>query len=34
MRLVLSPAYVFFASEESSYITAEILAITGGQPDA
>ena len=26
------PAYVFFASQESSYITAEMLAVTGGQP--
>jgi hypothetical protein len=23
---------VFFASQESSYITAEMLAVTGGQP--
>jgi NAD(P)-dependent dehydrogenase (short-subunit alcohol dehydrogenase family) len=28
----LAPAYVFFASQESSYITAEMLAVTGGQP--
>jgi NAD(P)-dependent dehydrogenase (short-subunit alcohol dehydrogenase family) len=28
----VAPAYVFFASGESSYITAEILAVTGGQP--
>ncbi|HEV2087221.1 MAG TPA: glucose 1-dehydrogenase [Cryptosporangiaceae bacterium] len=28
----LAPAYVFFASQESSYVTAEILAVTGGQP--
>ncbi|KAG5182001.1 short-chain dehydrogenase/reductase SDR [Tribonema minus] len=27
----LASAYVFFASQESSYITAEILALTGGQ---
>ncbi len=27
-----APAYVFFASQESSYITAEMLAVTGGQP--
>jgi NAD(P)-dependent dehydrogenase (short-subunit alcohol dehydrogenase family) len=28
----VAPAYVFFASKESSYITAEMLAVTGGQP--
>jgi NAD(P)-dependent dehydrogenase (short-subunit alcohol dehydrogenase family) len=28
----LAPAYVFFASPESSYITAEVLAVTGGSP--
>jgi NAD(P)-dependent dehydrogenase (short-subunit alcohol dehydrogenase family) len=28
----LAPAYVFFASQESSYITAEMLGVTGGQP--
>jgi NAD(P)-dependent dehydrogenase (short-subunit alcohol dehydrogenase family) len=28
----VAPAYVFFASQESSYITAEMLAVTGGQP--
>ena len=28
----LAPAYVFFASAESSYITAEVLGVTGGQP--
>jgi NAD(P)-dependent dehydrogenase (short-subunit alcohol dehydrogenase family) len=28
----LAPAYVFFASAESSYITAEMLAVTGGSP--
>jgi NAD(P)-dependent dehydrogenase (short-subunit alcohol dehydrogenase family) len=28
----LAPAYVFFASPESSYVTAEVLAVTGGQP--
>jgi NAD(P)-dependent dehydrogenase (short-subunit alcohol dehydrogenase family) len=28
----LAPAYVFFASQESSYVTGEILAVTGGQP--
>jgi NAD(P)-dependent dehydrogenase (short-subunit alcohol dehydrogenase family) len=28
----LAPAYVFFASQESSYITGEILAVTGGKP--
>ncbi len=27
----VAPAYVFFASQESSYITAEILGVTGGQ---
>jgi hypothetical protein len=28
----VAPAYVFFASQESSYLTAEMLAVTGGQP--
>ena len=28
----VAPAYVFFASQESIYITAEMLAVTGGQP--
>jgi NAD(P)-dependent dehydrogenase (short-subunit alcohol dehydrogenase family) len=28
----LAPAYVFFASQESSYITGEVLGITGGMP--
>jgi NAD(P)-dependent dehydrogenase (short-subunit alcohol dehydrogenase family) len=28
----VAPAYVFLASQESSYITAEVLAVTGGQP--
>jgi len=28
----VAPAYVFFASQESSYITAEMLAVTGGLP--
>ena len=28
----LAPAYVFFASQESSYITGEMLAVTGGMP--
>ena len=28
----LAPAYVFFASQESSYVTGEILGVTGGQP--
>ena len=28
----LAPAYVFLASQESSYITAEVLAVTGGKP--
>jgi len=28
----VAPAYVFFASQESSYITAKMLAVTGGQP--
>jgi NAD(P)-dependent dehydrogenase (short-subunit alcohol dehydrogenase family) len=27
----LAPAYVFFASQESSYVTGEVLAVTGGQ---
>ena len=28
----VAPAYVFFASQESSYITAEMIAVTGGKP--
>ena len=28
----VAPAYVFLASQESSYITAEMIAVTGGQP--
>ena len=28
----LAPAYVFFASEDSRYITGEVLGITGGNP--
>jgi NAD(P)-dependent dehydrogenase (short-subunit alcohol dehydrogenase family) len=28
----LAPVYVFLASQESSYITAEILGVTGGSP--
>ena len=28
----LAPAYVFLASQESSYITGETLGVTGGQP--
>jgi NAD(P)-dependent dehydrogenase (short-subunit alcohol dehydrogenase family) len=28
----LAPVYVFFASQESSYITAEVLGVTGGSP--
>ncbi len=28
----VAPAFVFFASQESSYVTAEVLAVTGGQP--
>ena len=28
----LAPAYVFFASQESSFITGEVLGVTGGQP--
>jgi NAD(P)-dependent dehydrogenase (short-subunit alcohol dehydrogenase family) len=28
----LAPAFVFFASQESSYITSEVLAVTGGSP--
>jgi NAD(P)-dependent dehydrogenase (short-subunit alcohol dehydrogenase family) len=28
----LAPAYVFFASQESSYITGEVLGVTGGKP--
>lgn len=28
----VAPAYVFFASQESSYLTAEVLGVTGGLP--
>ena len=28
----VAPAYVFFASQESSYVTGEMLAVTGGMP--
>jgi NAD(P)-dependent dehydrogenase (short-subunit alcohol dehydrogenase family) len=28
----LAPAYVFFASQDSSYVTGEVLGITGGKP--
>lgn len=28
----VAPAYVFFASQESSYITGEVLGVTGGRP--
>ncbi len=28
----LAPAYVFFASQESSYVSGEILGVTGGKP--
>ncbi|MDT7579867.1 MAG: hypothetical protein QOK35_1131 [Pseudonocardiales bacterium] len=28
----LAPSYVFLASQESSYITAEVIAVTGGSP--
>ena len=28
----LAPAYVFLASQESSFVTAEVIAVTGGQP--
>ena len=27
-----APEYVFFASQEASYVTAEVLAVTGGMP--
>jgi NAD(P)-dependent dehydrogenase (short-subunit alcohol dehydrogenase family) len=28
----LAPVYVFFASQESSYVTGEVLGVTGGKP--
>jgi NAD(P)-dependent dehydrogenase (short-subunit alcohol dehydrogenase family) len=28
----LAPAYVFLAAQESSYVTAEVIAVTGGTP--
>ena len=30
----VAPAYVFLASAESSYITGEVIAVTGGLPVA
>jgi NAD(P)-dependent dehydrogenase (short-subunit alcohol dehydrogenase family) len=28
----LAPAFVFLASQESSYVTGETIAVTGGTP--
>jgi NAD(P)-dependent dehydrogenase (short-subunit alcohol dehydrogenase family) len=28
----LAPIYVFLASQESSYITGEVVGVTGGRP--
>jgi NAD(P)-dependent dehydrogenase (short-subunit alcohol dehydrogenase family) len=28
----VAPAYVFLASSESSYVTGEVIAVTGGLP--
>jgi len=28
----LAPSYVFLASQESSYITGEVIGVTGGKP--
>ncbi|MFC7467933.1 hypothetical protein ACFQVA_10695 [Actinomadura keratinilytica] len=28
----MAPAYVFLASDQASYITGEIMNVTGGQP--
>jgi NAD(P)-dependent dehydrogenase (short-subunit alcohol dehydrogenase family) len=28
----LAPSYVFLASHESSYITGEVIGVTGGKP--
>lgn len=30
----LAPSYVFLASNESSYVSGEVLAVTGGLPIA
>jgi NAD(P)-dependent dehydrogenase (short-subunit alcohol dehydrogenase family) len=30
----LAPPYVFLASDESRYVSGEILAVTGGKPTA
>jgi NAD(P)-dependent dehydrogenase (short-subunit alcohol dehydrogenase family) len=27
----LAPSYVFYASQDSSYITADVMAVTGGR---
>jgi NAD(P)-dependent dehydrogenase (short-subunit alcohol dehydrogenase family) len=28
----VAPVFVFLASAESSYVTGEVIAVTGGQP--
>jgi hypothetical protein len=28
----LAPIYVFLASQESSYVTGEVIGVTGGRP--
>jgi hypothetical protein len=28
----VAPAYVYFASQESSYVSGEVIGVTGGTP--
>jgi hypothetical protein len=31
-KAALAPAYVYFASQESSYVSGEVIGVTGGTP--